>query len=134
MILLTIDLFVFTGDETSRMITRKGITQTSGTHVLASIPKSYNISDINIHEIMEHYRCYTKILDMFENERFSSDDLDIDAYRNIRKRGIHTVVARPKLFPYNDATKWCFVYLHKYARLILNTTGLPIASLKVEDI
>jgi hypothetical protein len=84
---------------------------------------------------MEHYLCYTEILDMFENERFSYDDPDIDAYRKIRKRGIHTIVAHPKLFPYNDdATKWCFAYLHKCTQSILNTIGLPIASLKVEDI
>jgi hypothetical protein len=62
------------------------------------------------------------------------DDPDIEAYKNIRKRRIHTVVAHPKIFPYNDTTKWCFTYLQKDSGLILNASGLPITSLKEDDI
>jgi hypothetical protein len=123
MTLLTIVLFVCTGDEMSRMITRKGKIQTSGMQVPTSIPDSYNISDTNNHDGMEHYLSYVEILDMFENERFPSDDPDIDTYRNIQKSGIHTVVTHPELFPYNDAARWCFMYLQKDTGLIVNASG-----------
>jgi hypothetical protein len=116
------------------LFTKKGKSQTSGTPVPVSIPESYTISDTNNHDGMEHYLNYTEILDMFENEIFPLDDPDIEAYKNIRKRGIHTVVARPEIFPYNDATKWCFSYLQKETGLILNASGLPIALLKEDDI
>jgi len=47
---------------------------------------------------------------------------------------IHTVFARPDLFPYNDVVKWCFIHLQKDIGLIVNASGVPIASLKMEDI
>jgi len=71
---------------------------------------------------------------MFKNEIFPSDDLNIKAYRNIKKSGIHTVVARPERFPYNDVAKWCFSYLQKDTGLILNASGLTITSLKEDGI
>jgi hypothetical protein len=98
----------------SRMITRKGKSQTSGTLVPVSIPESYTISDTNNHDGMEHYLSYVEILDMFENEIFPSDDPDIEAYINIRKRGIHTVVARPEFFPYNDNQMVFFISAKGY--------------------
>jgi hypothetical protein len=62
---------------------------------------------------MENYLSYNEIMYMFENERFPSDDPNIDTYKNIWKSGIHTIAARPELFPYNDTTKWCFAYLRE---------------------
>jgi len=83
---------------------------------------------------MEHYLSYVEILDMFENERFSSDDPNIDAYRNIQKIRIHIVVSFWELFPDNDTTNWCFSYLQKDTGLIVNYLALSIASLKENDI
>jgi len=73
------NLFVCVGEEMSRMLTRKGKSQTYGTPIPVSIPESYTISDTNIHDEMQHYLSYTDILDMFENEIFPLDDLDIEA-------------------------------------------------------
>jgi hypothetical protein len=83
---------------------------------------------------MEHYLNYYEIFDMFQNERFLSDDPDIEEYRNILKRGIHTVVACPELFPYNDTCKVVLFTFAEGYRIDSQCFGLPIASLKVEDI
>jgi hypothetical protein len=93
------------------MLTRKGKIQTSGAPVPASVPESFNVSDTNNHDGMEHYLSYAEILDMFQNERFPPDDPDINKYRNILKSDIHMIVSHPKLFPYNDTARWCFSYL-----------------------
>jgi hypothetical protein len=67
---------------------------------------------------------------MFQNETFPPYDPNIDEYRNILKRDIHIVASHPKIFPYNEATRWCFAHLQKDTILIVNASGLPIASLK----
>jgi hypothetical protein len=127
-------MFVCGGEDMSRILTRKVKYHTSRNLIPVSIPESYTISNTNKHEGREHYRNYVEILAMFENKIFISDDLYIEAYKNIRKRGIHTIATLPKLFPYNDASKWCFAYLQKDSELLLNASGLPIASLKADDI
>jgi hypothetical protein len=116
------------------MITIKGKAQTSGTLVPVSIPESYIISHNNILDRTKHYLNYVEIMDMFKNEILLFNDPYIKAYINIRKIGIHTIVACPEHFPYNDVAKWCFSYLQKDIGLILNVSGLPITSLKADDI
>jgi hypothetical protein len=59
---------------------------------------SFNITDTNSHDGREIMQ-YTDIYDMFQNEKYSSDDEDIDKYKNIRKSGIHIVAAHPTFFP-----------------------------------
>jgi hypothetical protein len=95
---------------------------------------SFNISDMSSHDGREHYPRYYDIYDMFQNEKYLPDDEDIDEYKNIYKSGIHIVVTHPKLFPYNDVAKWCFTHLQKETGMIVNASGVPIASLKEEDI
>jgi len=69
---------------------------------------------------------------MLQNQIFSPNDLDNGEYINILKSDIDKVVARPKLFPYNDAARWCFAHLQKYTGLIANASGLSISSLKTK--
>jgi hypothetical protein len=71
---------------------------------------------------------------MFQNEEYPPDDEDIDKYKNIGKHGIHTMVAHPMLFPYNDVVQWCFTHLQKETTIIVNTSSVPIATMKIEDI
>jgi hypothetical protein len=97
----------------SGMLTRKGKIQTSRVPIPVSVPKYFNVVDINNHDGMEHYLSYSKILDMFQNEKFPPDDPDIDEYRNILKSDIHMIVARPEFFPYNDISIWFISYLQK---------------------
>jgi hypothetical protein len=83
MTLLNIDSSVCAGDEISFMLTRKGKLQNSGTHVPTSILETFNIADMKNHDGMEHYLNYAEILDVFQNERFMSDDPNIVLYKNI---------------------------------------------------
>jgi hypothetical protein len=94
----------------SWMLTRKGKIQTL---VHLFLPLSQNPSMFPIQTTMMGWSTTLVMLrlDMFQNERFPPDDPDIDEYRNILKSDIHMIVSHPELFPYNDASIWCFSYL-----------------------
>jgi hypothetical protein len=51
---------------------------------------------------------YDEIYQIFNISNFSSNSEDLGVYQNIQKSGIHLIVAHPTLFPYNEATHWCF--------------------------
>jgi hypothetical protein len=89
---------VYVGGKMSRMLTRKGKLQIHATLVPATVPDSFNISDTNNHDGLEHYLNYYDIFDMFQNEIFLPDDPDSDEYINILKSGIHTVASHPNSF------------------------------------
>ena len=69
------------------MLTRKGKLQTSVMSFPATVPKSFNVYNTNSHDGMEHYLNYYEIIDMFQNERFLSDDPYIEEYKNILNQG-----------------------------------------------
>jgi hypothetical protein len=123
-------MLVCAAEEMSRMLNGKGKSQTSRVPIPISILESYTIFDTNNHDRMNKYLSYTEIMDMFEIEILPLDDPDIEAYKNIRKRIIHTVASQPEIFPYKDTNKWCLEYLQKDSSLILNASGLPISLLK----
>jgi len=91
-------VLVCAGDDMSNMLTRKEKSQTVGTLIPIFILQSYTISHTKSHDGRDHYLNYDNILDMFKRERFPFDDPDIEAYKNIKKREIHTILARPKTF------------------------------------
>jgi len=59
----------------------------------------------------EHCPRYHEIYCIFQNEDYPSDEKEIDVYHNIRRSNIHTLVAHPMLFPYNDVALWCFTHI-----------------------
>jgi hypothetical protein len=95
---------------------------------------SFNITDMSSHDGRENYLRYYEIYDMFQNEKYTSDNEDIDEYKNICKSGIHIVTTHPYIFPYNEVARWCFTHLQKEIAVIVNALGVPIVSLKIEDI
>ena len=51
---------------------------------------------------------YEDIYRIFNLIDFPAEDEDIKIYQNIQKSNIHLVVSWLTLFPYNEATQWCF--------------------------
>jgi hypothetical protein len=75
------------------------------------------------HTREDHSLRYDEIYKIFNTGDFPPEDEDLEAYQNIQKRGIHLVVARPALFPYNEATHWCFKWFDPSTTTILNKSG-----------
>jgi phosphoenolpyruvate synthase/pyruvate phosphate dikinase len=125
---------IHAGCKMSKMQTRRAKKHASSgpTPVLGT--NSFNNTNTDNHDGREHYEKCQDIYDMFQNERYSSDDEDIDEYKNIKQSDIQTIAYRPTLFPYNDFVRWCFTHLQKDTTMIVNTSAILIASLKFEDI
>jgi hypothetical protein len=72
---------MYTGEENVSMQTRKEKNQ--AVVGPSPVPGSYsfNITDTNNHDGRENYARYCDIYDMFQNEKYSSDDEDIDEYK-----------------------------------------------------
>jgi hypothetical protein len=45
---------------------------------------------------------------MFSSRYFLEDDPNIRVYQNIKKSGIHAIVSRPVILPYNELTRWAY--------------------------
>jgi len=116
------------------MLTRKGKTQI----VVVPTPfhglDSLNIFDTNRNYGGEYHPRYCEIHDIFQNEDFPSKDEDIEENWNIHKSNIHTMAPHLEHFPYNDVAIWCFSHMKNEIGLIVNSSGIVIASLNMEDI
>jgi hypothetical protein len=89
---------IHAGCKMSKMQTRREKNQevVGPTPVLGT--NSFNITDMNNHDGREHYEKYHDIYDMFQNDKYSFDDEDIDEYRNIKQSGIHIITISPNYF------------------------------------
>ena len=58
-------------------------------------------------KVTETYQIdWSRIYSIFDNDDFSDIQEDRSAYQRIKDSGIHAIVARPVILPYNDAIKW----------------------------
>jgi hypothetical protein len=127
-------MVIYAGDILSTMQTCR----TKGQAIVGPVnvpgTKSFNIIDTNNHDGREHYVTYQEIYEMFCDDKYLTEDEDIEEYKNIKLSRIHIVVAHPSLFPYNDVVRWCFMHIQKETRMIVNVVGAPIVSLREEDL
>jgi predicted RNA-binding protein associated with RNAse of E/G family len=56
----------------------------------------------------------------FNNEDSSVEDQDLIIFKNIKRSGLHAIVARPSILPYNDAFQWVYVHLDDKKKMIIN--------------
>jgi len=72
----------------------------------SSHPIEALVTDTNHHTGKDHCPDYEEICKIFNSSYFPMNDEDLEVYQNILKSGIHLVVSRPQIFPYNEATQW----------------------------
>jgi hypothetical protein len=92
------------------------------------------VTDTTPHIGEDHSPAYEEIYKIFNSGDFPAKDKNMEIYRNIQKRGIHLVEARPTLFPYNEATQWCFKQFDANTATIMSKQGKRVASLRPKDI
>ena len=55
---------------------------------------------------------WSRIYSIFDNDDFSNIQEDRLAYQRIKDSGIHAIVARPAILPYNDMVKWIIEHVN----------------------
>jgi hypothetical protein len=95
-------LKIYADNKRFRVMTRKEKNQDDSRPIPIPGPESLTIIDMSSCNGRKNHARYHEIYNLFQNEEYPTEDEDINEYMNIRKIGIHIVVARPMIFPYND--------------------------------
>ena len=75
---------------------------------------------------------WSRIYSIFNNNDLSDIQNDQSTYQRIRDPGIHSIVARPAILPYNDAVKWIIEKANPKDHSFKCSTGLQLANFYLE--
>ena len=75
---------------------------------------------------------WSQIYSIFDNNDLSDFQDDQPVYERIRDSGIHMIVARPAILPYNDAVRWIVDHSNPKDCSFNNSTGLLLSNFRSE--
>ena len=83
--------------------------------------------------ITETYQIeWSRVYEIFDNDKFSDFQDNQLAYKRIRDSGLHSLAARLAILPYNDAVKWIVERMDLKSCCLNDSRGLEIANFRPE--
>jgi len=87
------------------------------------------VSNIGHNIVLKGCCTWEEIYNMFFNGEFPKNDPYLKIFQNIHKRNIHTIVAQPTIFPYNEVPRWDYKNVNTHAQTITNKKWNTISPL-----
>ena len=81
--------------------------------------------------ITETYQIeWSRVYEIFDNDKFSDIQDNQLAYKRIRDSRLHSLAARPAILPYNEVVKWIVEHADPKSHCLNNSRGLEIANFR----
>ena len=75
---------------------------------------------------------WPRVYSIFDNDDFSDIQNDQSAYQRIRDYGLHVIIVRLAILPYNDAVKWIMEQVNPKYHSFNDTAGSQLAIFRPE--
>ena len=94
---------------------------------------NFGISSDTNGRITEAYQLeWSRVYEIFDNDKFSDIQDNQLAYERIRDSGLHSLAARPTILPYNNVVKSIIEHAYPKSRCLNDSRGLEIANFPPE--
>ena len=75
---------------------------------------------------------WSRVYEIFDNDKFSDIQDNQLAYERIKDFGLHSLTARPAILLYNDVVKWVVEHEDSKSRCLNDSRGLEIENFRPE--